>query len=64
MADHVEEAMHEMIDGRDAEIDRLRVIARDAREMATGVLDLEVGCLAPEEMRAVAARIISATEKL
>lgn len=34
---------------------------RDAREMATGVLDLQVGCLAPEEMRDVSARIIRAT---
>lgn len=36
-------------------------ILRDARELATGVLDMKVGCLAPEEMRDVSARIIAAT---
>jgi hypothetical protein len=43
------------------ENEKLRLVARDARELATGVLDMAVGCLAPEEMRDVAARIIRAT---
>lgn len=36
---------------------------RDARELATGVIDMlgGVGCLAKDEMRDVAARIIAAT---
>lgn len=39
---------------------RLASLVRDARTLATGVVDLEVGCLAPEEMRSIATRIIAA----
>lgn len=41
--------------------DRDIQLRRDARALATGVLDLGVGCLDPEEARTIAARIIAAT---
>lgn len=42
--------------------DEIEQLRRDARELATGVLDMRVGCLAPEEMRDVAMRIIQVTD--
>lgn len=61
MLDPANAAKH--MEAGDTAIAKYERLRRDARELATGVLDLRVGVLAPDEMRAVAGRIIKETDR-